>query len=156
MGTYCSNAQVAARLPYRTFSGSSSPSTSQIDEWIDEAEAMLHGLLNAVEVSTPISGTDGIKIMRSYVLDYAVGQTRIALAAAGGDGDNDAGIDQLDRFYETANDIVRNPMKYSAMLAGGSGSSAARTLRGYQTDNDDSKTVSGGDFKPKFTTSEGF
>ena len=156
MGTYVSTTQVGARLPYRTFSGSTSPSTSEISEWIDEAEAMLHGLLNTVEISTPITGTDGIKIMRSWVLDYSVGQTRISLAAAGGDGDNDAGIDQLNRFYEVANDIVRNPMKYSAMLSGGAGSTSARTLRGYQTDNDDSRTVSNGDFSPKFTTSEGF
>ena len=156
MGTYVSTAQVNARLPYRTIDSNSSPTATQVGEWIDEAEALLHGALNAAEVTTPITGGDGVKIMRSWVLDYAVGRTRIAYASSGGDGGNDAGVDEIESFNERVNDILNNPMKYSAMLNAGSGSSSSRRLRGVQTDNADSLTVAGGDFKPSFKRDEVF
>ena len=156
MGTYVSTAQVNARLPYRTIDGSSSPTSTQVSEWIDEAEALIHGALNAAEVTTPITGTDGIKIMRSWVLDYSVGRTRIAFASAGGDGSNDAGIEDIERFNDRVTDILNNPSRYSAMLNAGSGGSAARQIRGVQTDNDDDLSVSGGDFAPTFTRDEVF
>jgi len=156
MGTYVSTAQVSARLPYRTIDGSSSPTSTQVSEWIDEAEALLHGALNAAEVTTPITGTDGVKIMRSWVLDYAVGRTRIAFASAGGDGGNDAGIEDVDRFNERVTDILNYPMRYSAMLNAGSGSSSSRQIRGVQTDNDDDLSVSNGDFAPTFSRDEVF
>ena len=111
MGTYVSTAQVGARLPYRTIDGSSSPSSTQVGEWIDEAEAILHGALNAIEVSTPITGTDGTKIMRSWVLDYSVGRTREALAAAGGDHGNDAGREEIERFNTQIEEILNNSMR---------------------------------------------
>ena len=88
MGTYVSTAQVSARLPYRTIDGSSSPTSTQVSEWIDEAEALIHGALNAAEVTTPITGTDGVKIMRSWVLDYSVGRTRIVQT----DNDDDLSV----------------------------------------------------------------
>ena len=156
MGTYVSTAQVGARLPYRTIDGSSSPSSTQVGEWIDEAEAILHGALNAIEVSTPITGTDGTKIMRSWVLDYSVGRTREALAAAGGDGDNDAGRDEIERFNNQVEEILNNSMRYSAMLQAGSGDASARQIRSYVLDNADSKTISDGDFSPTFERGEQF
>tara|TARA_R100001163_G_scaffold54569_1_gene41891 strand:- start:1128 stop:1598 length:471 start_codon:yes stop_codon:yes gene_type:complete len=156
MGTYVSTSQVNARLPYRTIDSNSSPTATQVSEWIDEAEALLHGALNTAEVTTPITGADGIKIMRSWVLDYAVGRTRIAYASSGGDGGNDAGVDEIETFNERVNDIMNYPMKYSAMLNAGSGSSSCRQIRGVQTDNADSLTVAGGDFKPSFSRDEVF
>jgi hypothetical protein len=42
------------------------------------------------------------------------------------------------------------------MLSGGAGSDSSRQIRAYTTDNADSKTVSGGDFDPNFTTGEKF
>ena len=42
------------------------------------------------------------------------------------------------------------------MLGGGAGTTASRQIRSYVTDNDDSKTISGGDFDPTFTTSTDF
>jgi len=156
MGTYVSTAQVGARLPYRTIDGSSSPSSTQVGEWIDEAEAILHGALNAIEVSTPITGTDGTKIMRSWVLDYSVGRTREALAAAGGDHGNDAGREEIERFNTRIEDILDNSMRYSAMLQAGSGDASARQIRSYVLDNADSKTISDGDFSPTFERGEQF
>jgi len=156
MGTYVSTAQVGARLPYRTIDGSSSPSSTQVGEWIDEAEAILHGALNAIEVSTPITGTDGTKIMRSWVLDYSVGRTREALAAAGGDHGNDAGREEIERFNTQIEEILNNSMRYSAMLQAGSGDASARQIRSYVLDNADSKTISDGDFSPTFERGEQF
>jgi len=156
MGTYVSTSQVGARLPYRTIDGSSSPSSTQVGEWIDEAEAILHGALNAIEVSTPITGTDGTKIMRSWVLDYSVGRTREALAAAGGDHGNDAGREEIERFNTQIEEILNNSMRYSAMLQAGSGDASARQIRSYVLDNADSKTISDGDFSPTFERGEQF
>ena len=156
MGTYVSTAQVAARLPYRTIDGSSKPSSSQVSEWIDEAEALIHAALNAIEVTTPITGTDGVKVLRSIVLNYAVGHTRLAYAAAGGDADNDAGADEVERFNDQVSDFFANPTRWASMLNAGSASSNQRHLRGYTVDNDDNKSVDNGDFSPSFTRSESF
>lgn len=156
MGAYVTTAQVGARLPYRTIDSASSPSASQVDEWIDEAEAILNGALSTIEVTAPITAAAGIKICRSWVLDYAVGHTRMAYAAAGGDSGNDSGVDEIERFNERIEDIFRNSSRYNAMLSGGAGSDSSRQIRAYTTDNADSKTVSGGDFDPNFTTGEKF
>lgn len=156
MGTYCTTAQVAARLPYRTIDSSSKPTSTQVGEWIDEAEALVTAALNAIEVSTPITGDDGFRILRSIVLDYAVGHVRMAYAAAGGDADNDAGADEIERFNERVSDFFAHPTRWASMLSGGSASSNQRHLRGYQVDNDDNKSVDNGDFTPSFTRSESF
>ena len=156
MTVYVSVAQVSARLPYRTIDTNSKPATAQVTEWIDEAEAIITGALNAIEISTPITGGDGIKILRSIILDYPVGQVRLAYAAAGGDSDNDAGVDEIERFNNRVEDIFAHPTRYASMLQAGSASSSQRTLRGYVTDNDDSKTVDNGDFTPSFTRSDQF
>jgi len=116
----------------------------------------LHGALNAIEVSTPITGTDGTKIMRSWVLDYSVGRTREALAAAGGDHGNDAGREEIERFNTQIEEILNNSMRYSAMLQAGSGDASARQIRSYVLDNADSKTISDGDFSPTFERGEQF
>ena len=42
------------------------------------------------------------------------------------------------------------------MLNAGSGGSAARQIRGVQTDNDDDLSVDNGDFAPTFTRDEVF
>ena len=95
MGTYISNAQVTAHLPNRTFSGSTSPSTTDIDNWIDEAEAILEGALQSAQIAIPITSTQGFKIMRCWLSSAVVGTVRQSFAAAGGDAGNKAGADEI-------------------------------------------------------------
>ncbi|MAB56166.1 MAG: hypothetical protein CL524_01315 [Aequorivita sp.] len=156
MGTYVSTSQLAAHMPYRTFDSNTSPSTTDLGNWIDEAEAVLEGTLNAAQISTPITAAAGVKIMRSWLTDACVGITRMAFANAGGDPNNTAGQSQIEKFNQLLSDILNRPQIYAQMLGGGAGTTASRQIRSYVTDNDDSKTISGGDFDPTFTTSTDF
>ena len=156
MGTYVSNAQITAHLPYRTFTSSTSPSTTDVDAWIEEAEALLESTLNAAQITTPITTTAGIRILRAWLTNAVVGTVRLSFAASGGDPNNVAGQAQIDQFNERLTDILNKPQLYQQQLAAGSGTSAARQIRAYTTDNTDSKTISGGDFDPTFTTGTKF
>ena len=153
MGTYVSNAQITAHIPYRTFSASTSPSTTDIDTWIEEAEAILEGALNSAQITTPITSTTGIRILRAWLTNAVVGTVRMSFAAAGGDPNNNAGESQVEKFNEKLEDIMNRPQIYQQQLGAGSGDDSSRQLRSYVTDNDDSKSVSGGDFDPTFTRS---
>lgn len=156
MGTYVSNSQIAAHLPYRTFGSSTSPSTTDIDNWIDEAEALLEGALAASQIATPITSTAGVKIMRAWLTGAIVGTVRMSFAAAGGDPNNQAGESQIEKFNERLTDILNRPQIYQQQLGGGAGTSASRQIRSYVTDNTDSKTLADGDFDPTFTTATEF
>ena len=151
---YVSTAQIAAHLPYRTIDGSSSPSTTDVDAWIEEAEAVLDGALDAAQIPTPVSTAKGIKICRSWVTDAVVGTLRLSFAAAGGDPSNNAGQDQVEKFNERLTDILNNPQRYAMILGGGAGTAASRQLRSHVTDNLDGKTAA--DFEPTFSTSTEF
>lgn len=151
---YVTTAQVVAHLPYRTIDGSSSPSTTDIDGWIDEAEAVLNGALSAAQIVAPVTSANGVKICRAWVTDAVVGTLRMAFAAAGGDPNNNAGQDQLDKFNDRINEIINNPQRYAMILGGGAGTTASRQLRSHVTDNLDGKTAA--DFEPTFSTSTEF
>ena len=129
MGTYATNSDVSARIPGRPLTASSDPTTTQVDAWIAEAEAMLTGVLSAQGISVPITDGGAI-IMRSWVCDYAEGMTRLAHASASGDASNTDGQTQLDRFYATIEAIMKDASAYAAMLLGKS-SSGTSSVRGY-------------------------
>lgn len=116
MGTYVTVSHLSARIPYRTISGATSPSTTQVDYWIEESEAILHGALAAAGYSGPFDGTDQINILRSWCLDYVEGRFRMAYAAAGGDGRNDDGKDLIKRFEDRLDWIRANPSATGAVL----------------------------------------
>lgn len=154
MGNYSSNSEVTRRLPYRTISSTSDPSTGDIDQWITESEAVIDGALSSIGVTVPVTNATGIQILRTWVNAYAEGSYRIAVASAGGDGSNDDGKDLITKFDEQIKNVLALPGVYSAMFAGGSAAADARRVRGYVLDNADSKSVSGGDFEPVFTIGE--
>lgn len=133
MGTYVSTSHLEARIPYRTVSGSTSPSTTQVDYWIDEAEALIHGALSAVGLDGPFSDADQVKILRSWCLDYVEGRFRMAYAAAGGDGRNDDGKDLVERFEDRLSWIRSNGSSAQAMLSIEAGSSDVATPRSFWT-----------------------
>lgn len=156
MSTYSSASNVQLRIPYRSIGSGTTPSTTTVESWLVFAEAKLHGVLAAGEISTPIVTSDGIEIMSGWVEDYAEGRTRKAYASADGDGGNPDGQDLLDNFEAVLKDILAKPTLYEAMLVGVSSSgSQARRLRCYQVDNTDGKSVAAGDFDPQFEKSRG-
>lgn len=153
MGTYASYSDVAARLPYRTIGASSKPTSTQVEQWITEAEAMLTGALARAGISYPVTG-GGAEIMKSWAADFAEGRTRQAYAAAGGDGGNDDGKDLIEAFRDLVRvQIPGDPPGFEAMLWTAS-SSTTRRLRGHVLDNADGLTISDGDFAPTFTKSD--
>lgn len=147
--SYTSAVEVADRLPYRSITASTKPSTGDVDRWGAKASAILDGVLASVQIVTPITHTGGVAIVSEWVTDYAEGRYRMALAAAGGDGDNDDGKDLIVKFEERMIEILENPSRYQGMLNGGAASDSTRQLRGNVTDNADGKSVS--DFAPQFT-----
>jgi len=157
MGTYASASNVQARLPgsSRTIGASTDPSTTDVNEYIADAEALLTGALDAAQIDTPVTSTTGTAILQAWVTDYAEARTRKAWASAGGDGGNDDGRDELERFDERLKDITDNPQKYEAMLTGGAATNS-KQVRSYTLDNQDGKTIEAGDFDPIFERDDAF
>lgn len=153
---YATYSDVQARIPYRTISATSKPTSTQVTAWITETEAMLDGVLVAADLPAPYSSTAAVNILKSWVCDRAEGLVRQAYASAAGDGTNDDGKDLIAKFDKLLEDILRRPTLYGAMLASGDAPSSSVKLRAYQTDNDDGASISDGDFDPTFTRDEVF
>jgi hypothetical protein len=156
VGTYVSNAQIAAKLPYRNFTASTKPSTTDIDNWIDEVEALMEGALDAAQITTPVTSTKGVKIVRSWVSEAVIGTVRMAFAHSGGDPNNEAGQHQIEAFNERLTEIMNNPQRFQMQLTGGAGSESTRQIRSHVTDHPDGKTIGAGDFEPVFNTGSKF
>lgn len=152
MGTYAAESDVQARIPSRTISASTKPSSTDVALYITDAESRLTGALKAGQIATPITDSDGVEIMTGWVATYAEGRCRMAWAAGAGDGDNDDGKDMVQWFVEVLiPDIINNPSTYEAMLTGGAATSSSR-VRSYTLDNNDDKTIADGDFDPQFAS----
>tara|TARA_Y100001938_G_scaffold126321_1_gene178151 strand:+ start:183 stop:650 length:468 start_codon:yes stop_codon:yes gene_type:complete len=153
---YATLDNLRARQPHRTIDTNSKPTQSEVQTWLDEGEAILNAELKAGELLAPYTDAEAIKVLRVVVLNYAEGRLRQAYATSGGDHTNTDGLDQLDQFYKTIEDIRINPMRWGAVLGAGSAPDSARRIRSYTTDNTAGKSISGGDFDPVFTMSETF
>lgn len=115
MGTYASASDVVTRLPNRRISASSSPSTTEIGAWIDEAEARLHGALRAGGLPTTGFGAEAILALKGIVVDYAEGRTRQAFAQTAGDDSQD-GRQLLADFKEALDSISHEGEKWAEIL----------------------------------------
>lgn len=147
MADYATIADVKARLAGRPISPTSQPSEADITAWIGEAEAMLDGALKGADLPAPYSDADAVRILRAWVCDRVVGLTRMALASAGGDGQNDDGKDMVAKFDRLVDDIQRRPTVYGAMLAAGNAPAGSVRFRGANRD---------GALKPVFDRDEVF
>jgi hypothetical protein len=155
MGAYAQVADVTSRMPYTTLSGTSKPSTTDIERWIDEAEAKLEGAALGVGIQPSSITTRGKMLFTSWAADYAEGRARRALAAAGGDGDNDDGVAELVGFRETIDQFATDPGGMDAMLTDGSPVDDTRRVRSYVTDNSDGVTRSSSGIVPTIRKGEG-
>jgi hypothetical protein len=132
--TFAALSDVQARLSGRTISATSKPSSTQVETWIAEAEAMLLGSLGAAEIPQPEVGSNGARILCVWECDFAEGHTRMAYASAGGDGSNDDGKDLVESFRQLTLNIRRYPSDYGAMLASGDAPEGTSKCRGSNTD----------------------
>jgi hypothetical protein len=125
-----------------------------VEKWIEEAEALLNNCLNAANIATPITNSNGRIELGKIVSDHVEGRIRMLLAAAGGDGDNDDGQVLAAVLALVCDDIRDNQVWWGDKLASGSG--GARQLFGHPTDDVDGRTIAAGDFAPKFTKDDVF
>lgn len=151
MGDYATYANVQPRVAGRTLSGSSEPTSTEVTVWCTAAEHMLRGALGAAGISLPDVGSSGGLILTEWIAGYGEGRTRLAWDATTQSGDGQA---LVDAFYELIDKIADNAAFYDGMLNGGDSGESSRRVRGYVLDNDDDKTIAGGDFDPQFDRDE--
>lgn len=147
---YASVANIQSRNPYVAIGASSSPTSSEVQIWLDEAEAEINGILSGAGLVSPNVNANGIKILRNKVTTYVAGLVSQALAAAGGDGGNTDGADAEVKWDAFLTDLMNNPIKWGGILQGGSAGDAAIKARSHVTHNQDGLSKSNGDFTPEY------
>lgn len=132
MADWGSSAGVQTRNPYRTIDATSEPSSTDVVEWLDDAEAGLRSHLNAIGVTDlPADDTsDAGKLLKRWSEDYATGMLLIAYAKSGGDGDNEDGENLIKAYDDRLADIIARPSVYGDLMTGGSGPAATKHVRG--------------------------
>ena len=153
---YATLDNLRARQPHRTIDANSKPTATEVQTWLDEGEAILNAELKAGELPAPYSDAEAVKVLRVVVLNYSEGRLRQAYATSGGDYTNTDGLDQLEAFHKSIDDIRAHPVRWGSVLGAGSAPGSARRIRSYATDNAAGKTASGGDFDPVFEMTEVF
>ena len=133
---YTSSSDVQARVPGRTISATTKPTTTQVEQWLLEGEARLLGALYTGGITAPAASTTGAEIMRGWATDYAESLLRMAWASTAGDAPKD-GEAQRERFDKLIDSIFEKPAQYQAMLNSGSSSSDTIYMRGANTDTSD-------------------
>lgn len=79
MPTWSSTADVAARLAYGTIGATSSPSSTEVDGFLDVAEAQVRQTLLTLGLnSTLAASSDELLVARAAVVDYAVAEVLAA------------------------------------------------------------------------------
>ncbi len=142
MGTYASTSDLAPRIGDRPLTASTTPSTTHVDSWILEGEALLEGALLAGGTPVPVTADRGVTLMKTWTLDYTEARFRMSNAAAGGDGTNEDGENQLTRFEALVDDIHENPARYGAMVVGADAPEGTRQLRSNVLDDVDGRVAS--------------
>jgi hypothetical protein len=144
---------VRGRVAGRPIESTTSPDTTEVQRWLDGAEALLLGALRNAGCNIPEAGTEGGLQIAEWVVDYAEGHVRTAWVA-GIDQDND-GQQMIENFRKMVlEDIPGSGSMYCGMLNGGTVSDEGRRFRSWITDNPDGENRSDGDFTPEFKRDE--
>ena len=149
---YATSSDVAARVG-RTLSATSAPTTTQVTEWITQAEAELNGALDAQGITNPITDSDGINFVKPYVCARAAMFWLQNKDSVTDESNSQAQIEAFEREWRYLTEkIEKQPAVVAAMVGHALGTSAGSSkIRAYQTDNSDGLTISDGDFDPVFT-----
>ena len=156
MPTWAAASDVQARLTYETISTTSSPTTAQVEAWIDEAEARIRGVLRAAGLTTTYSDTDSVNILTHHVCDYVEGRVLMAWASGtGGTEDREAGQLLVEKFDAFIADLRTGAIQLGSELdSGGDVPDSIQLARSHIDDNEDDLSLDDGDFDPKFTIGE--
>ncbi len=130
MSTYGTLDKVRARLPLVEISSTSTPSQTQVQEWIDEAEDELNGTLRSCGLPAPYTDAASVRILGRHVTNYAEGQTRKALASELGTADEADGQALIEKFETALASLRASPAAWGQVLAsdGGSQTTARRAF----------------------------
>ena len=151
---YATVDQVQKRNPYRCINATSEPAIEDVQEWLDEAEALVDGVLATIGVSTPVTATAGIRIIRNKIITYVAGLVQQAYAHSGGDGGNVDGNDFVEAWEAWLESLLNDSVNWARIFGGGTLGSGNVQLRSHTTNNQDSLTVSNGDFEPEYEKGE--
>lgn len=138
MPTYTTLAGLQPRLGHRglQITATSEPTISDVEAWLDEAEAEALGAIKAGGGPASFTlGGQGHRIIRGRIENYVAGLVRIAHAASGGAGNNDDGVKLVDDWKEWLKKLETDSRWMLAQLddAGSEGSDAT-VLRSHATD----------------------
>lgn len=152
MPTWAAASDVSARLTYETIDGSSNPTQTQVEAWIDEAEGRIRVILRAAGIGTTYSDTDTVNVLTHHVTDYVEGRVLLAWSSgAGGEQDREAGEVLIVKFDAFLEEVRANPIQFGSELAAtGDVSDSIQMVRSHVLDNEDSLTIADSDFAPKF------
>jgi hypothetical protein len=139
-----------ARVTYETISTTSTPTTAQVQTWIEDAEARVRLALAAAGLTTTYTG-DATSELKLWVIDYPLGEIQCAWATAQGES-SDVGEALKLRFEDRIEWIRKNPEAAADRLGQLTSTSDVIRVRSHITHHPDGHTVSGGDFTPAFTT----
>lgn len=132
MSVWATVADVTARGSQRDISANSRPSTSQVQVWLDYAEAQIRAVLGSrnlrVTYSSP-DDDDAILILREKATDYADGRFLRAISNSEGDIDNLHGQPQIDSFNAFLDQIRAGEIGFGQELEQGDVSSDATGVR---------------------------
>ena len=129
MSIYATTTDVERRMRDHEITASTKPSTTDVQAWLDEAEAKITATLRAIGITTPVTDTQGITMLAILATDYGEGRVRRTLAFTGGDGDNQDGVALLASFDEALDAMHANPDRTAAVLTGGTSPTTTRNLR---------------------------
>lgn len=128
---------VRARVTYAEITPTSQPSETQVEDWLDDAEAEVRAALRSVELRDtydPTDDADALRILRRRVVDFAAGLTKLAWASADGDAENEDGQPLVDAFNAWLQEIAASPARIGAMLQPtGQAPQRARQARSHTT-----------------------
>lgn len=151
MGVYAVVADVAARLSGRVIDATTSPSDTNVSDWIDQTEALVIGELKAAGFAIGTLAGEPAEILKDKIVVRVVGITERAYSS-GTDFEGDVGSDLIEEFEEFLILIRNDPARIALMLdLSNATSTSTSSFKAYVTENDDSKTIEGGDFAPTLT-----
>jgi hypothetical protein len=136
------------------FSGSTSPTTTEVSTWLDDAEAEVTQYLEGAGIPTSGLSSNAQTVLKRFVVSYAEARVRMAWASSQGDGDNDDGGVSMLVFTDFLDDIIARPAQWGETLTGGSAPAGTIRIRS-NTIAVVSSTTAAGD-KPAFTRAEVF
>lgn len=134
------------------FDGTTIPTLTQVDQWLDEAEDEIEGVLAAEGITVPATAA-ALNILGKYSAEYAAGQIKNLIDTAGG-GSGDAGAPNLECYEQMLVSLQVRPDYWKKKLGVSLG--GATFARGNVLNNRDGLTIEDGDFEAKIKITEKF